>query len=82
LPILSDIPILGILFASHQNTDFETQGSIFLVPSVVATVPVPAADLVDSAISGFRRYDGDFRDTGGLAPDGAAAAAAETKRAK
>lgn len=60
LPGLSDIPLLGLLFGSHSQSKLETEGAIFVVPSVVQTVPSAAAELVDLALSKFKSYDGDI----------------------
>jgi pilus assembly protein CpaC len=60
LPGLSQIPILGLLFGSHSQSNLETEGAIFVVPSVVHSVPNAAAELVDLALSKFEAYDGDL----------------------
>lgn len=60
LPLLSDIPILGLLFGSHANLELETEGAVFVVPSVVETVPASAAEMVDTAIAKFADYSGDI----------------------
>jgi pilus assembly protein CpaC len=62
LPLLSDIPVLGLLFASHSQSSVETEGAIFVVPSVVHAVPSDAAELVGLALSKFDEYDGDIED--------------------
>ena len=61
LPGLSEIPILGILFGTHSQSKLETEGAIFVVPSVVQTVPAASADLVDVALKKFKEYDGDIK---------------------
>jgi len=60
LPGLSEIPVVGILFGTHSQSDLQTEGAIFVVPSVVQTVPSAAADLVDVALKKFKAYDGDI----------------------
>ena len=60
LPGLSEILILGVLFGTHSNQDLQTEGAIFVVPSVVQTVPNDAAELVDVALKKFKAYDGDL----------------------
>lgn len=59
LPLLSDIPIVGLLFGSHSQSDLQTEGAIFVVPSIVETVPAASAELVDIALKKFHDYDGD-----------------------
>jgi pilus assembly protein CpaC len=60
LPVLSDIPVLGVLFGSHSQSNLETEGAIFVVPSVIQSVPPSAAELVDLALRKFEDYDGDL----------------------
>jgi pilus assembly protein CpaC len=60
LPLLSQIPVLGILFGSHSNKRQETENAIFVIPSVVETVPKSSLDLVKSALSVFDDYNGDI----------------------
>jgi len=59
IPGLSDIPVLGLLFGSHSQSKLETEGAIFVVPSVIQSVPSSAAELVDLALRKFEDYDGD-----------------------
>ena len=59
LPGLSDIPLLGVLFGSHSHANLQTEGAIFVVPSVIQNVPGSAAELIDLALGKFKRYDGD-----------------------
>lgn len=60
LPGLSEIPILGFLFGSHSQSHLQTEGAIFVVPSVVQSVPKNAAELVNLALKKFDDYDGDL----------------------
>jgi pilus assembly protein CpaC len=60
LPGLSEIPILGILFGSHANTQVDTEGAIFVVPTVVQSIPSAAAELVDLALKKFDDYSGNL----------------------
>ena len=60
LPGLSGIPIVGVLFGTHSQQDLQTEGAIFVVPSVVQSVPNAAAELVDVALKKFKAYDGDL----------------------
>jgi len=59
LPGLSEIPLLGILFGSHAQSKIETEGAIFVVPSVIQTVPNDASELVSIALQKFKGYSGD-----------------------
>ena len=58
MPGLSEIPLLGILFGSRSNLNLETEGAIFVVPSVVQSVPDAAAELVQAALDKFEAYSG------------------------
>ncbi|MCL2724680.1 MAG: pilus assembly protein N-terminal domain-containing protein [Polyangiaceae bacterium] len=60
LPGLSEIPILGILFGSHYQEKDETEGAVFIVPSVVDTVPKSAIELINNAMSTYKDYGGAF----------------------
>jgi pilus assembly protein CpaC len=59
LPGLSGIPLLGILFGSHSRSNLQTEGAIFVVPTIVETIPNQSAELVDAALAKFRDYSGD-----------------------
>ncbi|HMA95054.1 MAG TPA: pilus assembly protein N-terminal domain-containing protein [Polyangiaceae bacterium] len=58
LPGLSAIPVLGLLFGSHSESDLATEGAIFVVPSVVQSIPNTASELVSLALRKFESYDG------------------------
>ncbi len=58
VPGLSSIPILGLLFGSHANSELQTEGAIFVVPNVVEAVPSQAAEMVESALAKFSDYSG------------------------
>src|SRR5262249_21363865 len=45
LPLLSEIPVLGVLFGSHGDQDDEVEGAVFIIPSVVESVPKRSYDL-------------------------------------
>jgi pilus assembly protein CpaC len=62
LPGLSQLPILGPLFGSHEDRNEHTQNLIFIVPSVVDAVSLDARARVREALAAFTRYDGDLDD--------------------
>lgn len=62
LPLLSDIPVLGILFGSHQREELDTEGAVFIVPSVVDTLPPAEASLIDGALHQYEKYAGGIQD--------------------
>jgi len=61
LPLLSEIPILGLLFGSHSDNLEEVEGAIFIVPSVIETVPAANLEVITKAIQQYESFDGDVR---------------------
>jgi pilus assembly protein CpaC len=59
LPLLSDIPLLGALFGTQSKNADDVQGVIFVVPSVIESVPKSAREIIDEALVQYRAYDGD-----------------------
>jgi len=59
LPLLSEIPIVGVLFGSHADSKEEIEGAIFIVPSVIESIPAANMDLINSAIARYESYTGD-----------------------
>ncbi len=59
LPGLSEIPVLGLLFATHSQEKLDTEGAVFIVPSVVDTVPKSALELINNALGTYKDYSGD-----------------------
>ncbi|HET7538716.1 MAG TPA: pilus assembly protein N-terminal domain-containing protein [Polyangiaceae bacterium] len=62
LPLLSSIPLIGVLFGSHQDNKNETEGAIYIVPSVIESVPTASLDLIDSALKTFDDFSGNLDD--------------------
>jgi pilus assembly protein CpaC len=60
LPLLSDIPVLGILFGSHKDESQDVEGAVFIIPTAVESVPKPAIEIVNNALSQFEEYSGDI----------------------
>ena len=60
LPWLSEIPLLGVLFASHGDAQEEVEGAIFVVPSVIESIPKGAQEVLDDAMRDFKDYSGDI----------------------
>lgn len=58
LPLLKDIPILGVLFGSHRFEAQETEGAVFIVPSVVEPSNKPAIDLVNETLRVYEDWSG------------------------
>jgi len=60
LPLLSEIPILGVLFGSHGDAQEEVEGAIFVVPSIIESIPKGAQEVLDDAMRDFKEYSGDM----------------------
>ncbi len=60
LPGLMDIPVLGVLFGSHANDKAEVEGAVFIVPSIVDTVPKSALELINNAMTTYKEYSGEI----------------------
>ncbi len=60
LPILSEIPVLGVLFGSHRDSGEDVEGALFIIPTAVESVPKPAIEIVNGALSQFEEYSGDI----------------------
>src|SRR5262249_58186581 len=62
LPLLSEIPVLGVLFGTHGDQEEEVEGAIFIIPSVVESVPKSSYDIVKEALAQYDEYHGDMGD--------------------
>jgi pilus assembly protein CpaC len=60
IPLLSEIPLLGVLFGSHGHAKEEIEGAIFVVPSVIESIPKGAQEIIDEALAQYNDYDGDI----------------------
>lgn len=60
LPGLSQVPVLGLLFGGHTNSTNEIEGAVFIIPSIVESVPRRAHNIVDTAMTVYEGYDGDI----------------------
>jgi pilus assembly protein CpaC len=61
LPLLSDIPVLGILFGSHQDSASDVEGAVLVIPSVIESLPKASLDGVRKAIAQFEEYSGKIK---------------------
>jgi len=60
LPGLSTIPILGVLFGSHNDASVDTEGAVFIIPSIIETVPKSAIEVIKNALTAYEDYSGDI----------------------
>ncbi len=62
LPFLSQIPILGVLFGSHQMQESESENLVVIVPSVVDAVSMQSRERVTKALEQYLEFTGDMDD--------------------
>ena len=60
IPYLKDIPVLGLLFATHSDDTQGTEGAVLIVPSVIETIPTATQEMVNTALSRFRDFHGNM----------------------
>ena len=59
IPLLSEIPVLGVLFGAHNNATEDAEGALFIIPSIIETVPKSAVEVIKNALSQFKDFSGD-----------------------
>jgi len=69
LPLLSDIPILGVFFGSHSDQEQEVEGAVFVVPTVIESVPQGVSELVNEALTQYEHYTGNMDDVNAFDQD-------------
>ena len=62
LPLLSDIPLLGVFFGSHSDQEQEVEGAVFVVPTVIESVPQGVSELVNEALTQYDKFSGNMAD--------------------
>lgn len=58
IPLLSEVPIIGVLFGSHGNQRAEVEGAIFVIPSVVESAPNTAMTMVNETMKAYEDWSG------------------------
>jgi len=79
LPLLSEIPFLGLLFGSHGDARQEVEGAIFVVPSIIESIPKGAQEVLDDAMHDYREFSGDLNDVNAWEKNPAKAPGVRTK---
>lgn len=69
LPLLSEIPVLGVLFGSLGDSKEEVEGAVFIIPSVVESVTKSSYDMISAAMEQYEEYDGDYDDVNAYKKD-------------
>jgi pilus assembly protein CpaC len=60
LPGLSQIPVVGLLFGKHADTQEDVEGAIFIVPSIIETVPKSSIEVIKNALSTYDEFSGEI----------------------
>lgn len=60
LPGLSQIPVLGLLFGKHTDQQEDVEGAIFIVPSIIETVPKSSIEVIKNALSTYDEFSGEI----------------------
>jgi pilus assembly protein CpaC len=60
LPGLSQIPVVGLLFGKHADTQEDIEGAIFIVPSIIETVPKSSIEVIKNALSTYDEFSGEI----------------------
>ncbi|HEX7664669.1 MAG TPA: pilus assembly protein N-terminal domain-containing protein [Polyangiaceae bacterium] len=60
LPGLSQIPVVGLLFGRHSDQQEDIEGAIFIVPSVIETVPKSSIEVIKNALSTYDEFSGEL----------------------
>jgi pilus assembly protein CpaC len=60
LPGLSQIPVLGLLFGKHTDQQEDVEGAIFIVPSIIETVPKSSIEVIKNALSTYDEFSSEI----------------------
>lgn len=62
LPFLSEIPVLGLLFASHADDQRDVEGAVIIVPSVVQATPEGIEEVMIKALDEYSNFTGEMEE--------------------
>jgi len=68
LPVLCQIPILGVFFGSHARTENESENIVIIVPSVVDAVSMQDRERVNAALKSYTEFSGDMDEVDYIPP--------------
>lgn len=60
IPLLSEIPLIGILFGSRNNRQEDVEGAVVIVPSVVEPVSKTGGEFINQALEQYEAFSGDM----------------------
>jgi len=52
---------LGVLFGSHSDASDETEGAIFIIPSVIEHIPQANMELINRTLAEYEGFSGDVK---------------------
>ena len=79
LPLLSEIPLLGLLFGSHGDAKEEVEGAIFVVPSIIESIPKGTQEVLGDALKDYKKFSGDLDDVNAWEQDPTKAGGVRTR---
>jgi pilus assembly protein CpaC len=62
IPILSEIPVLGVLFGGHSDSETEVEGAVFIIPSVMDANEKSALTTIEEAMKQYEKFSGNMED--------------------
>ncbi len=68
VPVLSQIPILGVFFGSHSRAEEESENIVLIVPSVVDAVSMQDRNRIESALATYTDYSGNIAEVDFIPP--------------
>lgn len=69
LPLLSQIPILGVLFGTHAHAEQQTENIVLIVPSVVDVISMQARERLNNALRRYREYSDSMNEGSPFVPE-------------
>jgi pilus assembly protein CpaC len=69
LPLLSQIPILGVFFGTHAYAASDTENVVIIIPSVVDAVAMQDRQRLDNALKRYADFSGDIDEGPRFVPD-------------
>jgi pilus assembly protein CpaC len=61
LPVLSEIPVLGLLFGSHQHAQADVEGAVLIIPSIIESLPKASLEGVRKAMAQYEEFSGHLK---------------------
>lgn len=60
LPFISEVPVIGLLFGAQSRAYQEVEGALFIVPSIIDSVPKSSLELIKTAVDQYKEFSGDI----------------------